>query len=511
MRLIRYCRNLFAIIILAVICGCAKNHEMPAKGGDEINSEEVFSVALHIIIKKYLKKITPKQLVLSGLKTLNSMDSSIEFKLKNEELALILDNNLVSTWTIKNDAPIDKYALILSKAIKSSKSISSKLGALNEKLIQKQILKKFISELDKFSRYAGPMAAKENQKKRNGIIGIGIDFIVKDNRMKITNVITDSPAFNEKLNIGDQITHINGISVEGLSHNAILNQLDGPIMTDVIFEVIREHPRDSLIMQITRERITANSVFEDHEENILYFKINYFNENTSASLLKKITKVLEKTSSKSIGIIIDVRGNPGGLLKQSVKVANMFLEHGKIVSTKGRHPQSIHEYNASGSDILKGLPMIVLIDGLSASASEIFAASLQDQNRAIIVGTSSFGKGTVQTVEKLPNNGEIILTWSQFVAPSGYYIQGLGVRPTICISDTNFSLTETLERTLVAKETIRQTLRLWRSIKPKLPDPNLRETCPAKKQASSYGVEIARHIIKSPDKYNQLLNISAEK
>ena len=133
------------------------------------------------------------------------------------------------------------------------------------------------------------------------------------------------------------------------------------------------------------------------------------------------------------------------------------------------------------------------------------------KKNAIIVGTSSFGKGTVQTVEKLPNNGEIILTWSQFVAPSGYYIQGLGVRPTICISDTNFSLTETLERTLVAKETIRQTLRLWRSIKPKLPDPNLRETCPAKKQASSYGVEIARHIIKSPDKYNQLLNISADK
>ena len=132
--------------------------------------------------------------------------------------------------------------------------------------------------------------------------------------------------------------------------------------------------------------------------------------------------------------MLDLRGNPGGLLKQSIKVADLLLTQGKIISTRGRHADSIHNYEAGGHDLAFGLPVLVLVDGKSASAAEIVAAALQDRDRAVVIGTSSFGKGSVQTVIRLPNDGEITLTWSKLVAPSGYLLHGLGVRPAICTS-----------------------------------------------------------------------------
>jgi carboxyl-terminal processing protease len=185
-------------------------------------------------------------------------------------------------------------------------------------------------------------------------------------------------------------------------------------------------------VQITRAHVVPETVIYRKEGRIAYFRIYSFNTETTESLKRAISNARNEIGSAMEGVILDLRENPGGLLNQSVSLANIFLSEGRIVSTHGRHPESHQFFDASGNDMLQGLPVVVLIDGNSASAAEIVAAALQDNGRAVLVGSNTFGKGTVQTVLPLPNKGEITLTWARFHAPSGYTLHGLGVLPNVC-------------------------------------------------------------------------------
>ena len=185
------------------------------------------------------------------------------------------------------------------------------------------------------------------------------------------------------------------------------------------------------------------------------------------------------------GLVLDLRGNPGGLLKQSIEVADLFLTQGQIVRTHGRHPDSEQRYEAGGEDIAHGLPLVVLVDGKSASAAEIIAAALQDHGRAVVIGTSSFGKGTVQTVIRLPNDGEITLTWSRLVTPSGYVLHGLGVMPDIFTSGAAGN---------VRKEKQGR---------------DLRAACPAERRRKALEIEVARRLLSDRALYGRALDLTA--
>jgi Periplasmic protease len=209
-------------------------------------------------------------------------------------------------------------------------------------------------------------------------------------------------------------------------------------------------------------------------------------------------------------LIVDLRGNPGGLLKQSIKVADLLLTHGHIVSTRGRHPDSLHHYEAGGRDLAEGIPIVVLVDGKSASASEIVAVALQDRGRAVVVGTSSFGKGTVQTVVRLPNDGEVTLTWSRFIAPSGYALHGLGVRPVVCTSGVANGSRAALDRFERNKPGIRAIYASWRRslIDEKELRKALRQACASERRKSTVERRIAELILSKPHLYAQAIELT---
>jgi carboxyl-terminal processing protease len=240
-------------------------------------------------------------------------------------------------------------------------------------------------------------------------------------------------------------------------------------------------------------------------------RLSSFNDRTAKDLAFKLKnglrEIQEKSGGKAIGVILDLRNNHGGLLKQAVKVSNIFLSSGRIISTRGRHSGSNKDYEAYGTDLTKGLPLVILINGRSASAAEVVAVSLQDHARGIVIGSTSFGKGTIQTVARLPNDGEISITWSRFRAPSGYFPHGLGIPPSICVAGSkSSSATNYIQKTLKQAKQIKKTRLAWytATINQKLERGRLKAICPAIYKRNPVDIKIAEKLLLNATLYQQV-------
>ena len=262
---------------------------------------------------------------------------------------------------------------------------------------------------------------------------------------------------------------------------------------------------------LKRERTFLPTVKLFEANGILRIGVSKFNNETAQQISTKVENALQRAEKPIAGLIMDLRGNPGGVLSQAIKVADLFLVKGQILTTHGRHPSSRHEYLARANDILAGLPLIVLINGRSASASEIVAAALQDHKRALIVGTSSFGKGSVQTVSRLPNDGELTLTWSRFVTPSGYVLHNLGVPPNICSMglDNNYENIVSEAVNMVAQFV--RIKKAWREVgvDNKLEREALKQKCPASSKQREVDTIIAEKLILDSALYSRILGLSS--
>src|SRR5258707_12516206 len=263
--------------------------------------------------------------------------------------------------------------------------------------------------------------------------GLGIEVSMENGLVKVVSPIDDTPAAHAGLKPGDLITHLDGNPVQGLSLPEAVEKMSGPVNSDINLTVRREG-QEPFDVKLTRAIIKIQSVRSHLEgQNIGYIRVTSFNEQTDVGLNNAMKNLKQQADNKLIGVILDLRNNPGGLLDQAVAVSDAFLEKGEIVSTRGRRADDAQRYNAHSGDITGGLPMVVLINGGSASASEIVAGALQDHHRAILVGTRSFGKGSVQTIIPLPGHGAMRLTTARYYTPSGRSIQARGIDPNIVI------------------------------------------------------------------------------
>jgi carboxyl-terminal processing protease len=266
--------------------------------------------------------------------------------------------------------------------------------------------------------------------------GLGIEVTQEDGMVKVVTPIDDTPAARAGVLSGDIISAIDGESVQGMTLNQAVDKMRGQVNTAVKLTILRGTARDSREIAITRAVIQIKSVrFRQEGDDVGYIRITQFNEQTYDGVKSAIAKfTADVPADKFKGYILDLRNNPGGLLDQSIAVSNAFLTHGEIVSTRGRNADETQRYNARPGDLSKGKPVIVLVNGGSASASEIVAGALQDHKRATIVGTRSFGKGSVQTIIPLgQNNGALRLTTARYYTPSGRSIQAKGIEPDIQI------------------------------------------------------------------------------
>ena len=303
----------------------------------------------------------------------------------------------------------------------------------DEQLIEAAI-NGMLSSLDPHSSYMNAKSFSDMQVQVRGEFGgLGIEVTMENGIVKVVSPIDDTPAAKAGLKPGDFITHIDGEPVLGLSLNDAVEHMRGPVNSEIKLTIRREG-KDPFDVKLTRAVIKIQSVKSHLEGNdIGYIRITSFNEQADSGLQAAMKALKGQAGAKLQGIVLDLRNNPGGLLDQAIAVSDDFLDKGEIVSTRGRHTEDAQRYNAKPGDITGGLPMVVLINGGSASASEIVAGALQDQHRAVLLGTRSFGKGSVQTIIQLPGHGAMRLTTARYYTPSGRSIQAKGIEPDITV------------------------------------------------------------------------------
>ena len=311
----------------------------------------------------------------------------------------------------------------------------------DQELIEAAI-KGMLSSLDPHSSYLDADTYRLMRETTRGEFGgLGIEVTMENGLVKVISPIEDTPAFRAGVKPGDLITHLDGEPVLGLTLREAVDKMRGPIDTDITLTVARSGAEEPLEIRIRRGVIPVRSVRGRSEGNLGYVRIAAFTEQTEPGLKKAIGQIKEELGGNMQGLILDLRRNPGGLLEQAVAVSDAFLGRGEIVSTRGR-TQKPRRYNARSGDLVDGLPMIVLIDEGSASASEIVAGALQDHRRAVVLGTKSFGKGSVQTILPLGPYGAIRLTTSRYYTPSGRSIQATGIEPDIVVPRARLALLE---------------------------------------------------------------------
>ncbi len=307
---------------------------------------------------------------------------------------------------------------------------------VNEKQLVEAAINGMLTSLDPHSSYLSEDDAADMRVQTRGEFGgLGLEVTQEEGWVKVVSPIDDTPAAAAGMESGDFITAVDGESLLGLTLDEALEFLRGPVGSEVIITVVREGEIEPFDVSIIRDTIKLTAVRHRTEGNAVVLRVTTFNNQTFPNLQEGLAEQIEAAGGIDAidGVVVDLRNNPGGLLNQAVFVSDAFLDAGEIVSTRGRDPQDGDRYNATPGDLAQGKPIVVLINGGSASASEIVAGALQDHRRAIVVGTKSFGKGSVQTVVPLQGNGAMRLTTARYYTPSGRSIQSLGISPDIIV------------------------------------------------------------------------------
>lgn len=303
---------------------------------------------------------------------------------------------------------------------------------VNDRELIENAINGMLTGLDPHSSYMNAKSFRDMQVQTKGEFGgLGLEVQSENGLIKVVSPIDDTPAFRAGVKAGDLITMLDGQTVQGLTLNEAVDKMRGTPGSTIKLTIKREGINTPVELTMQREIIRIQVVKARLEGDIAYIRLTSFNEQTDPGLRKALTELKAKAGGNLKGLVLDLRNNPGGLLDQAVAVSDDFLNEGEIVSTRARHTEESQRWFAKHSDILNGLPIVVLINGGSASASEIVAGALQDHRRAVIVGTRSFGKGSVQTVMPLPGNGAMRLTTARYYTPSGRSIQNLGISPDI--------------------------------------------------------------------------------
>ena len=306
----------------------------------------------------------------------------------------------------------------------------------DEKKMMESAINGMLTSLDPHSSYMNAQEfADMNVKTRGEFGGLGIEVTMENGVVKVVSPYDGTPAAKAGIMANDLIIKIDGKDVQGITLNEAVDKMRGAVGTPITLTLVRDK-KDPFDVKMTRDTIKIESVKSEQQgDDVGYIRISTFNEQADSGLQKAIADLDKKMDGKEKGFILDLRNNPGGLLQQAIAVSDVFMEKGEVVSTRGRNPDQVERYTAQKGDLTNGKPLVVLINGGSASASEIVAGALQDQKRATIIGTRSFGKGSVQTIIPMGSDGAIRLTTQRYYTPSGRSIQAKGIDADIVIEE----------------------------------------------------------------------------
>ncbi|MBL4613984.1 MAG: S41 family peptidase [Magnetovibrio sp.] len=488
----------------------------PAEGFGYREAHDTLRSGLKSITQRYIEPVRMDKVALDGMRGLATIDPAFKIQFEDGIIRLHLNDVNIADFPRPLSNKAGDWANLTTEIIRAGRTHSPDLKDADNERVYEAVFDGMLSGLDIFSRYSGAEEARANRARRDGFGGIGIRFTKANKGIKITHIQLDSPADIVGLKSSDVILKVNERPLAKMSLRQVAKLLRGPVGAPITLKVARLdtnilYPNRQIRFRLNRAHIVPQTVRAKAIDGILQLRVTGFNKKTSSSvhdILRNNEAAFD--SGRLIGVVIDLRGNPGGLLSQSVNVADLFLDQGQIISTRGRHPDSFHDYRAGGFDITKGKPLVILVDGDSASAAEIVASALQDLGRAVVVGSSSYGKGTVQTVIRLPNDGEMTLTWSRLVSPSGYALHGLGVMPAVCATNVPGNLSDDI----LAPDHIdgqRAAMTAWRAAGMIFDGrrSRLRQDCPAKVfspvKTDDFLMHLATHVINNPVIYRRAI------
>lgn len=491
-----------AVFSVLALCACAAQ---PADGGiqavPQASSDEstLFSETYQSVIEYHIDPTRADTLAMAALADLPNLDSDLTVTRDADDVVLRGGDHF---WRVRAPAPFDTadWGAVTATLAAAARDASPKVAATAPDKLEQALIDHMLRTLDRFSHYARPAVAREWRAARDGYGGIGI-VLGNEPSTRITDVMANSPAARAGIHIDDRIVLLDGVPSRTMTPEQLRDRLRGPAMSTLVLGVQRAGIEKPLMLTLRRAHLVPPSVTLHRTGDVAVIRITSFNQQTGDGVVDALARAHREMNGRLKGLVLDLRGNPGGLLDQAIAVASQFLDGGTIATTIGRNPESFQYFAAPTDHHVETLPLVVLVNGGSASASEIVASALQDAGRAVVVGTSSFGKGTVQTVLRTSNDGELTVTWARLITPKGYFLHHHGVVPTVCTSG-------------VAQDTDARVI-LASSPSPALMKPRdaldeagwtaLRAACPAAIEHGALDLRIAGRLLNEPVVYARML------
>jgi carboxyl-terminal processing protease len=491
-----------SLALVVALGACVEHRSLP-----DDPTARLFARGLDEITDLYIAPVSSRKLILAGAARLSHLDKKFSVTESpgpdgKTQIAVNYEGREVGAYPTPAEDEPHAWGGLMGQLVASAKAESPTVAALSEDQIDKALFDGITGALDRFSRYAAPETARDQRAVRDGFGGIGITLELSGEEFRVTQVTPGGPADRAGIRPDDKLVAVDGAATAGRSQSDVIHTLRGPIQSPVEVTVYRSSLGQRRNFRLQRALVILPTVTMTRDGGIAVFQVASFNQNTTQQIVEDLGRFEHDRGVRLRGIVLDLRSNPGGLLDQAVSLSDVFIAKGPIISTVGRHPASHQFFEASGDSMAPQIPIAVLINGGSASSSEIVAAALQDVGRAVVIGSSSFGKGTVQTVLRLPNDGELTLTWAQLVAPSGYFLNEHGVVPTLCTSD-------------LADDDDSVQIALQRSNPQSSPTPRprasldesawsqLRRSCPARQGDHEIDIRMAKRLLADPALYSQ--------
>jgi carboxyl-terminal processing protease len=469
-------------------------------------AEQVVGESMRLVLERHLERAVPVDLTLWSLRGLAALDPRLDAVRTGGEIRLMLESRVLASTPI---APLvaardpaagaGAIAAALGPLYDAAWRASGPLRRAGSERLLSSGFEELFNHLDPYSRYVTPSEARAARERRVGQSGLGLRVAVRGEGLAVSAVTPGGPAAQAGIRLGDRLLAVDGRPLDGREPDLAAALLEGPEGSSVTLTLSRGGRRRDVTLE--RELVVAETVFAERRDDILWLRVSGFTVLTE----RRLTAVLVDgfANRPPRGVVLDLRGNRGGLLGQAVAVADVFLGDGEVARTEGRHPDAIRRYAAGGRDLADGRPLVVLVDGRTASAAEIVAMALAERGRGVVVGSATTGKGLIQLVAPLPNEAEILITWSQVVAPAGWPIQGLGVLPALCTSLGPEALATGLARLAAGEAPMAAALARQRAARPPVQPAEvtaLRGACPpAEGRPADFSA--ARTLIEQPRAY----------
>ena len=489
------------VILVLIVIGRAHAGPPSPDGFDQERLTAVYSDALAFMVPRILDPVPVPRLTLWGLQSLTALDPNLHVVAADSSLRLFRLNEIVADVEMPKDEAPAAWAKAAATLTAASFQISAPARRAGTQGVIQAFFDQVFSRLDPYSRYVPPVEAGEDRARRAGKAGVGLNVGQRGRFIEVRSVVRDSPAAIVGFRPGDIIIAIDGQRVQDqdpVTIAALLAGFDGSSV------VLSWRGRDGRTREtaLLRVMLPPETVFAQRFADFLVLRITGFSMSTASHVALSVQDALSEPHSVE-GIVLDLRDNRGGLLRQAVTAADVFLPAGLVATTVGRDPDAVNVWHSTEGELAENVPLVILVDGRTASAAEILAAGLADRGRAVVVGSSTVGKGMVQTIDPLPDGGELFVTWSQTLAPLGWPVQGLGVLPQVCTSLGQDALNRQLALLSGGVQPMAEAI--GRSRAARLPVSTsdvleIRAACPAS-EARAADLEAARLLIANPAAY----------